>query len=177
MAAAQHYDIAAYTLNRWNKEYRIYTPRATTDYIEYTPAQQQEILRYALAVYNALPADARSARQVFTEIAPEFLVTIDQLYVWNRKFRIVPTRSCDRMQISDAEIADIQNTLNASRGSVAATARKTGRSELTINKLIESGRIGFNKGRNIKNKDMPIGQKKSRIIGNILSGLLSRHTH
>ena len=173
IAAAQRYDVADYTLERWNKEYKIYTPRQTK-FVAYTATQQQEILRHALAVYKKLPVKSRSAHQAFLATAKDFPVSIDQLGVWNRKFRIVPTRPSGRRPLSDEAVAEIQHVLNTSRGSVGATARRTGYSELTVNNLIKSKRISFDKGRDIINKDMPVRQKKARIIGTILSGLLSR---
>lgn len=173
-AAAKKYNMAKFTFNRWNKEYKIYAMQGPGNYVPYNQAQQQEILRYALSIYNDLPSDIRSAYMAFTETAKVFSVTKDQLGVWNRKFRIVPTRPSGRRQLSDKEVAEIQRVLNKSRGSIAATARNTQYSELRIKKLITDKRISFKKGRDMVHKDMPVGKKKAGVIGAILSGLLSR---
>lgn len=172
-AAAAEFNVAKYTLNRWNKKYQIYTRRVQPDYVAYNADQQQEILRYALEIYNSLPADKRSAWAVLTEIAPRFNATRDQLYVWNRKFKIVPVRAVRRRTPSQDEIDAVQNALNTSRNRIAAAARKSGTTEYQIKKMLNKKQVKFRAATDKVASRVPVGAKKSRLISSIIQSLIS----
>lgn len=173
-AATEEFNISKETINRWNETHKIYTPQDMPSYVEYTPTEQQEILNAAREIYDAMPSDTRSANQAFIYMSGKYDVTVDQLWAWNRKFKIVPSRHRRQQQITQDEIAVVQRTLNTSRGRIAATARKTGVSVSRITKLKKEKKVTFDKGTQKIKTNPPVGQKKAKIIGAIIGGLLNK---
>ncbi len=169
--ASRHFNVPQYTIGRWNKQYQIYEGRTAPQYTAFTPAQQREILRDARGVYDELPAHSRTARVAFMTIAPKYELTCDQLYIWNRKFHIVPVRPVRKPEMSQGEIDAVQTALNGSRGRVAATSRKTGYSEPRITKLKNNKRVSFNLAAKQVQGRAPVGTKKARLLGQIIGAL------
>lgn len=172
VSAARRFNIPEFTITRWNKKYKVYDMRAPRDYTPYTPAQQRQILLHALRVYKLTPPANRTARSAFLRIAPEYNLTIDQLYIWNRKFHIVPVRFSRNTELSASDIENIQATLNQSRGRIAPTARKTGHTAERVGKLVKSKRIAFNRATATVKTKMRPRPSKAALISSIVDALL-----
>lgn len=172
-AASREYGYSRRVISMWNAKHNVYEPGGAGPGKDYCPAQQQELLHRALVIYNEMPEDTRSARAAFSVLIEDFpRLTLEQLKGWNAKWNIVPRRKLTRQPLTGAEIDYIQSVFNESKGSIGATARKTGYGVPRITKLVKSKKITFKKGRNIIDKKIVAGSKKARTISEILSGLL-----
>ncbi len=170
--ASRQYNVAEATISRWNKTRNIYDERPMPNSDACTPAQQIQMLELAKKRYFSLPKSERSARTAFLEISTEYGITVDQLYVWNKKYKIVPVRASRQQTITQAEIDSVQSALHSSQNRIATASRKTGITAERISKMHKSHQVTFRVADVQTTPPVAISPQKSRKISSILYGLL-----
>lgn len=187
-AAAKKFGVSENIVSIWNAELKVYTKTVRI----FNDGQRRTVLLYARDYGIAAAADKFDVNpstiirwnkkykvyESMREYTPRQISDIltyarDQLYVWNRKFKIVPIRAVRRRTPSQDEIAAVQNALNTSRNRIAAAARKSGTTEYQIKKMLNKKQVKFRAATDKVASRVPVGAKKSRLISSIIQSLIS----
>lgn len=169
--AANNFNVSKATISRWNDEFKVYDRRPTPNVRQYSDAEKIQFLKMAKQIQDQTSGVPVPASVVFRQVAEMADVTFDQLFAWNKKYKIVATQNRKKIELSQTEIDRIQDALHQSRNSIAAAARMSGVSVHRIKELLNNKQIKFLQARNKIKNHMPVSLNKANAIAAIVDAL------